>query len=40
MRFPAPVAQWIEQRPSKPFVGGSTPLRGAKYDLTFSEEGI
>lgn len=31
----APVAQWIEQQPSKLFVGGSNPLGGAiKCTLT------
>lgn len=30
---PAPVAQWIEQLPSKQLVGGSSPSRGASLRL-------
>lgn len=29
----APVAQWIEQRSSKPKVAGSNPVRGTYYIL-------
>lgn len=40
----APVAQWIEHRPSKPQVVGSSPTGGAyimvvtQYGLNWSEE--
>ena len=35
LRLSAPVAQWIEQRPSKPSVAGSIPAGGSHRDSVF-----